>query len=453
MKKRMVMLMLAGVLSMTIINNKVIETPTEVSAEESFENIENGDNGEQVKEIQSFLKSAGYLDGEADGSFGNMTENAVKNCQKDHGLEETGIVESNTFEKLKGKDVPEGLIVDEDQWKNWTAINNPSVLVFLDGCELAGCDIGLKGEQQQSHKEGTFYFKDDGASSSLDGASLYYGVESQQVNYAGLSTSDEYIYNSDRFKEACKRLMRGYASYVNKDASNSKDTLNVENSITEERASEIVDYCFDAGIEHCLVDDMRIRLIRNDTDGGYYSFHIEYSKDSMNEIEEKGETEIIKERDPNKRWVTVISTYDLMKEIKDIIDSYDNISIFNGVDDLKNMIESGEVDVQEDTADGCFISCRGHYSYIYSKDKKSCGIYFVFDDKDIDSILETCKTIFFDYGEPMEVSPCKPEAYGYKDCYMFDVQWGGLGYPHYFFNLYVLTDDSVVFEFTSGRKD
>ena len=58
MKKRIVMLMLAGVLSTAIINNKVIETPTEVSAEESFQSIGNGDNGEQVKEIQSFLKSA-----------------------------------------------------------------------------------------------------------------------------------------------------------------------------------------------------------------------------------------------------------------------------------------------------------------------------------------------------------------------------------------------------------
>lgn len=84
MKKRMVMLMLAGVLSTAIINNKVIEMPTEVNAEESFQSIGNGDNGEQVKEIQSFLKSAGYLDGEADGSFGNMTENAVKNFQKDN---------------------------------------------------------------------------------------------------------------------------------------------------------------------------------------------------------------------------------------------------------------------------------------------------------------------------------------------------------------------------------
>lgn len=287
MKKKIVILMLAGVLSTAIINSKVIEMPTEVNAEESFQNIGNGDNGDQVKEIQSFLKSAGYLDGEADGSFGNMTENAVKNFQKDNGLEETGIVDRDTFEKLKEKGVPEGLIVDEDQWKNWTAINNPSVLVFLDGCELAGCDIGLKGEQQQNHKEGTFYFKDDGASSSLDGAGVYYGVESQQVNYAGLSTSEEYIYNSDRFKDACKRLMRGYASYVNKDASNSKDTLNVENSITEERASEIVDYCFDAGIEHCLVDNMRIRLIRSDTDGGYYSFHIDKYQEKCAALLEK----------------------------------------------------------------------------------------------------------------------------------------------------------------------
>ena len=39
MKKRIVMLMLAGVLSTAIINNKVIEMPTEVNAEESFQSI------------------------------------------------------------------------------------------------------------------------------------------------------------------------------------------------------------------------------------------------------------------------------------------------------------------------------------------------------------------------------------------------------------------------------
>lgn len=389
MKKRIVMLMLAGVLSTAIINNKVIETPTEVSAEESFQSIGNGDNGEQVKEIQSFLKSAGYLDGEADGSFGNMTENAVKNFQKDNGLEETGIVDSNTFEKLKEKGVPEGLIVDEGQWKNWTAINNPSVLVFLDGCELAGCSIGLKGEQQQSHKEGTFYFTDDGVNSSLDGAGVYYGVESQQVNYAGLSTSDEYIYNSDRFKEACKRLMRGYASYVNKDASNSKDTLNVENSITEERASEIVDYCFDAGIEHCLVDDMRIRLIRSDTDGGYYSFHIEYSMDNK---AEKKKNKVKKEYKSKGEHLSVSSEDDL-KWLRDLTDK--------GIDTTLTTLELTDEYIYSDDDDyiryrflGSLDGYSGSFEIIYDKKFDICGARFYYDTSDIDSVRKNLVDIF-----------------------------------------------------------
>ncbi len=389
MKKKIVILMLAGVLSTAIINSKVIEMPTEVNAEESFQNIGNGDNGDQVKEIQSFLKSAGYLDGEADGSFGNMTENAVKNFQKDNGLEETGIVDRDTFEKLKEKGVPEGLIVDEDQWKNWTAINNPSVLVFLDGCELAGCDIGLKGEQQQNHKEGTFYFKDDGASSSLDGAGVYYGVESQQVNYAGLSTSEEYIYNSDRFKDACKRLMRGYASYVNKDASNSKDTLNVENSITEERASEIVDYCFDAGIEHCLVDNMRIRLIRSDTDGGYYSFHIEYSMDNKSEKKKDKVKKIYKSKGEHLS----VSSEDDLKWLRDLTDK--------GMDTTLTTLELTDEYIYSDEDDyiryrflGSLGGYNGSFEIIYDKKFDTCEAVFYYDTSDLDSVRKNLVDIF-----------------------------------------------------------
>ena len=43
-------------------------------------------------------------------------------------------------------------------------------------------------------------------------------------------------------------------------------------NLTKERAREIVDYSID-NAEHCLADNMRIRVVRED---GYYSFHLEY---------------------------------------------------------------------------------------------------------------------------------------------------------------------------------
>ena len=59
-----------------------------------------GDSGDAVRKVQKRLIALGYLQGSADGSYGNMTMNAVKAFQQRNGLKVTGNVNSNTLAKL-----------------------------------------------------------------------------------------------------------------------------------------------------------------------------------------------------------------------------------------------------------------------------------------------------------------------------------------------------------------
>ncbi len=59
-----------------------------------------GSNGEEVKQIQTKLKSWGYYNGNVDGVFGSKTYNAVKAFQKKNGLTADGIVGSQTLAAL-----------------------------------------------------------------------------------------------------------------------------------------------------------------------------------------------------------------------------------------------------------------------------------------------------------------------------------------------------------------
>jgi len=65
-----------------------------------------GSRGTDVKEMQERLIHLGYLDGKADGIFGEMTKKAVINFQKDHQLTPDGIAGPKTLsllEELSGR--------------------------------------------------------------------------------------------------------------------------------------------------------------------------------------------------------------------------------------------------------------------------------------------------------------------------------------------------------------
>jgi peptidoglycan hydrolase-like protein with peptidoglycan-binding domain len=77
---------------------------------DSHQNLARGSKGEPVKTAQRMLKELGfytwksttYKDG-IDGDYGPSTENAVKQFQKENGLEETGIIDEKTRKLLDEK--------------------------------------------------------------------------------------------------------------------------------------------------------------------------------------------------------------------------------------------------------------------------------------------------------------------------------------------------------------
>jgi peptidoglycan hydrolase-like protein with peptidoglycan-binding domain len=68
----------------------------EVPAVKLFQSIKLGSKGQNVKNVQTLLKI------QADGSFGPATEKVVKSFQKKEGLKITGIIDEETFRRIKG---------------------------------------------------------------------------------------------------------------------------------------------------------------------------------------------------------------------------------------------------------------------------------------------------------------------------------------------------------------
>ncbi len=66
--------------------------------------LKNGSKGEETKTLQRLLRAEGYDVGAAgtDGSFGKITEKAVKAYQKDKGLTVDGIVGAKTWAAILG---------------------------------------------------------------------------------------------------------------------------------------------------------------------------------------------------------------------------------------------------------------------------------------------------------------------------------------------------------------
>jgi murein L,D-transpeptidase YcbB/YkuD len=62
--------------------------------------LKKGSKGAQVKIVQQFLIDNKYLTGKADGSFGSMTENAVKKFQAEYKINVDGVVDGKTRDTL-----------------------------------------------------------------------------------------------------------------------------------------------------------------------------------------------------------------------------------------------------------------------------------------------------------------------------------------------------------------
>lgn len=77
-----------------------------VASAQASGTYEAGDRGEDVAAIQAQLNNLGFNAGAADGVFGNATVAAVKAFQKSRGLESDGVIGTETYRALMGRDIP-----------------------------------------------------------------------------------------------------------------------------------------------------------------------------------------------------------------------------------------------------------------------------------------------------------------------------------------------------------
>ena len=96
--------LLEGVTIQAKVTGDIDESVLEyVDGQKSFkvfrQSVGNGDKGDEVLRVQKRLKNLKYLYS-ADGSFGGMTERALKYFQYKHGLQETGVADQATQERL-----------------------------------------------------------------------------------------------------------------------------------------------------------------------------------------------------------------------------------------------------------------------------------------------------------------------------------------------------------------
>lgn len=65
-----------------------------------------GDQGQDIASVQGQLSALGYDVGSVDGDFGEATAMAVEKFQRDRGLESDGVIGTDTYRAIMGRDIP-----------------------------------------------------------------------------------------------------------------------------------------------------------------------------------------------------------------------------------------------------------------------------------------------------------------------------------------------------------
>ena len=108
MKKRILLLaLICACLLSGFAAAEAPEEPAEAAQEEQFEapeyeELARGAKSSAVTRLQARLKELGYLEGSADGIFGEKTAAAMQAFQKANGLDQTGVATPEDQEKLFG---------------------------------------------------------------------------------------------------------------------------------------------------------------------------------------------------------------------------------------------------------------------------------------------------------------------------------------------------------------
>lgn len=106
----------------------------------SFRDLGYGTKGDDVTQLQSFLITAGFLSGTADGVFGAATDKAVRSWQRSLGLEPTGTVmrgdivysPSTPARVVLDDSVATGMLLNPGELTVSVIAGNPSLTVVVD---------------------------------------------------------------------------------------------------------------------------------------------------------------------------------------------------------------------------------------------------------------------------------------------------------------------------------
>ena len=76
------------------------DVPPETNPTVVYSTLQKGAKGDDVQALQNQLIDLGYLEGKADGDFGSKTEQAIKDAQKNFGMQETGVADAAFQQRL-----------------------------------------------------------------------------------------------------------------------------------------------------------------------------------------------------------------------------------------------------------------------------------------------------------------------------------------------------------------
>ena len=105
-----------------VLDSRNQTSPEAIAAQESTEEpkivtLQKGDKGDDVKKLQQRLIELNYLDGNADGDYGNKTVGAVQLFQTTVGIDSTGIADVATQEALFSSLAPKALTYKKLNYK------------------------------------------------------------------------------------------------------------------------------------------------------------------------------------------------------------------------------------------------------------------------------------------------------------------------------------------------
>lgn len=128
-------------------------TPSPTPAPTAYPVLKKGSKGEAVIAMQESLITLGYLDGKADGEYGNNTYNAVKAFQKANDLKEDGEAGPATLAKLfSGEAVPavRATLYINPEYERTVYVSNSGVYHKYNDCS------GMKNYTTMTRREAEF---------------------------------------------------------------------------------------------------------------------------------------------------------------------------------------------------------------------------------------------------------------------------------------------------------